>query len=362
MKVLFLNNYPMDEKWRMWKENLTAGHHLWGVTQFEKYGLELRILPHEKYTFLKKISEKLKLLGNLDQQLRILLKQNEFDAIYTGHYYNTFLLAFLRRIGLFKKPIFAAAHQSLPTSPFVRLFFKYVVQGHDKLICLSPRIKQQFQNDFQISQEKLEFIDWGIDLPYCDKLVIDKEKEHQVDDSSFILSAGKTHRDYNTLTQALNDTDYNLRIYCTKDSAPDSSYVSNNIQVTYDEEKIVVLSDEEIYKEHKESYAVAIPLDANNHNSHSMIGITSLLDSMAMGKASIVTRNPQIGIDIEQEGIGIWVDNGDVEGWKNAITYLMENPEEAKAMGQRARHLCEAKYNLKTFSDGVGKIVQQALN
>lgn len=351
----------MDEKWQMWKRNLTGGHHLWGVTQLEKHDLGLYILPHKKYTYLKDISEKIKLLGDLDQQLRILLKQNEFDVVYTGHYFNTLLLAFMRQIGLFKKPIFAIAYQSLPTNPLTYLFFNYLVKGHDKLICLNPIIKQQFQSDFKISQEKLEIIDWGIDLLYCDQKVTRKEEKTKINNAPYIISAGKSHRDYNTLAEACKNTNYYLKIYCTKDSAPDFSYVSNNIQVVYDEQKSCSLTDEEIYTEYNESYAVAIPLITNKHNSHNMIGFTSLLDSMAMGKASIMTRNHSISIDIEQEGIGIWVDSGDVLGWQRAITYLMEHPEEAKAMGQKARHLCETKYNLNEFSDSLMEIFRQTV-
>jgi len=77
-----------------------------------------------------------------------------------------------------------------------------------------------------------------------------------------------------------------------------------------------------------------------------------------MGKAVIMTRNRQIDIDIEKEGIGIFIKPGDVEGWKRAIYYLLEHPQETEEMGDRARSLCESRYNLEYFSSRLASILQ----
>ena len=50
-------------------------------------------------------------------------------------------------------------------------------------------------------------------------------------------------------------------------------------------------------------------------------------------------------MDIDGEGCGITVPYGDVEGWKRAITYMQEHPDEAAAMGRRGRRLAETTFN-----------------
>ena len=40
------------------------------------------------------------------------------------------------------------------------------------------------------------------------------------------------------------------------------------------------------------------------------------MDCLGIGKPVIMTKNPNIDIDIEKEGIGHWVEPGDVEEWK----------------------------------------------
>jgi glycosyltransferase involved in cell wall biosynthesis len=55
-------------------------------------------------------------------------------------------------------------------------------------------------------------------------------------------------------------------------------------------------------------------------------------------------------MDIEAAGIGLWVETGDIKGWKDALSYLINHPTEAAQMGQRARQLAEQSLNLEVFS------------
>ena len=54
-------------------------------------------------------------------------------------------------------------------------------------------------------------------------------------------------------------------------------------------------------------------------------------------------------MDVEKEKIGLLVDFGDVEGWRQAIEYLKSNPDEARQMGERGFLLAQRKYNYKLF-------------
>lgn len=354
MKVIFINNYGMDWAWEQWKKKEYPGHHLWGITDLDKYNIDVEILPHSKYAVLKKISSKIKILGDLDQELRIILKTTDkYNIIYSGCQYNTLLLSILRYIGIYKKPIVAIIHHPPKHILNNKLIFHLLYRGHDKLICLSRKVKKQLEDEFDIPVENLYWLEWGVDLPFYEI----KENKTVEAESAFILSAGKTYRDHDTLLKAFINQSFHLRLYCTEESAPNISELSSNIMVQYEHQTKKTISNTELLTEYSKAYAVAIPLNAPNN----LAGLTSLLDAMAMEKAVIMTRNKYIDIDIEKEGIGIWVEPGDVKGWQEAISYLFEHPSETKEMGKRGRYLCETKYNIERFSEGLAKILKDVV-
>jgi glycosyltransferase involved in cell wall biosynthesis len=346
MKVLFINNYPMDKAWEGWKRGEYPGHHLWGITHLHQHGIEVDILPYEQYSILNRIGEKFKLGKYLDQQVRILLKSSEYDLVYSACQENTFFLSILRNIGIFRKPIISIIHHPIYKGRRSEVF----VKGHDKLLFLSKSVLEKLEKEFMIENEKACTIDWGIDLPFYEKANSASAMESN---NSFIISAGKTERDHDTLAKAFSKMDYPLKIYCSEQSAPSVPGLPANITVQFDQ----AISYLEVLKECKKAYAVAIPLNQND----SPIGLTSLLDAMVMQKAVIMTKNSRIHVDIEKEGIGIWVAPGDVEGWQHAVTYLLSHPEEAKQMGRRGYHLCQSRYNLDVFSSNLAKIFKSHL-
>ncbi len=354
MRVLFINNYPMDHAWELWNKKEYPGHHLWGATHLHKYGIDIDILPNEKYVKLKKLGSKIKVLGDLDQELRILLREPKYDLIYSGNQYDTILLSIMRSLGLFRKPLVAILHHPIKEPLKSKLLFNLLWGGHDKFICLNNTVKTQLENEFDVPEENLSLVEWGVDLPFYDGI---RENHALGDEPAFIVSAGKTYRDHDTLVQAFIETDFSLRIYCSEKSAPTIPHVYPNIRVQYNHPTQNAISFQEVLVEYKKSYAVAIPLkDTSN-----LAGLTSLLDAMAMGKAVIMTRNQQIDIDIEKEGIGIFVEPGDVEGWKQAIFYLLEHPQETEEMGNRARSLCESRYNLDEFSSKLSEVLKSVI-
>lgn len=362
MKVIFINNYAMDWAWEHWKKKEYPGHHLWGATDLHKYGIDVEILRHEKYSLLKKIGNKIKILGDLDQQLRIFLREPNYELVYSGCELNAVGLAFLRAIGIFKKPVVTIMHRSFKKNLLNDIIINIFIKRYDKIFCLSSVIYCQLKDKFNIPEEKLAVLPLGMDLLFYQNKEGEGIDEEEEKNTGFILSAGKTGRDYNTVVKAFREIEYNLKIYCSTDSAPTISNLPSTIKIKFNESSSV-LSYEELQAEHEKAYAVAIPLyiPPERADDVTLIGYTSLLESMAMGKAVVMTRNRQIDIDIEQEGIGLWVDHGDVKGWQEAITHLLENPQETKEMGKRGRRLCEEKYNLETFSSKLAQLLKSVV-
>jgi hypothetical protein len=88
MKIALINNYDMRSiVLSREQEGLNApAQHLWGLTGLPDHGIEVDIVDFQEFSFLKKFSDKIKLLGDLDQQFKLLFKQNRYAAVYSAHH------------------------------------------------------------------------------------------------------------------------------------------------------------------------------------------------------------------------------------------------------------------------------------
>ncbi|TAF06984.1 MAG: glycosyltransferase [Nostocales cyanobacterium] len=367
MKVLCLFDYASaDRSWERWQnkeERESPEHHLWGITHLHKNGIDVDILPYQKFRLIKQIGEKLK-LGDLDQQLRVIFIAHQYDVIYSTCQTSTLILGLLRILGIFKTPLVVKLERPFKNNTLNKILLKILAKAHDKILCLSNRTENQLRDDFGVNKNKLALLDWGPDLPSYDDYEF---PAHNIDEQRVFVSAGNESRDYNTLVQAFSKVDCPLKIYCSSKSAPTLTPLSPNIKIQYSNRETLVLawkalSWKELLSEYAQAYAITIPLYIPPHriDTTPLYGLTSLLDAMAMGKPVIMTKHRQANIDVEKEKIGLWVEPGDVKGWQQAVAYLLEHPEEAQEMGKRGRILAEQKYNLENFSSQLATALKTA--
>lgn len=356
MKVLAMFDYSQaDIAWKIWQdghERESPEQNLWGVTQLHKYDIDVDLLPYKKYPFLKR---------DIEQQLRVIVNAHKYDLIYSTCQTSTTLLALLRILGVFRKPVVVKLERPFKSGLLSKILLQLFAMGHDKLLCLSSRVENQLKHEFLIPEKKISLLSWGPDLPSYE---LEKNTSEQ-GVHRFFMSAGNSNRDYNSLAKAFDGIDCPLQIYCSESSAPTLATMPSNVKVHYNHPtSTTALSWKELIAEYSKAYAIAIPLDIppNRSDNSPLWGLTSLLDAMAIGKATVMTKHRQVNIDIEKEGIGIWVEIGDVKGWEKAISYLLEHPQETQKMGKRARILCEDKYNLNIFSQQLADVFKSSFN
>jgi glycosyltransferase involved in cell wall biosynthesis len=351
LRVLFINNYPMDVAYRRCLARDYPSHHLWGVTELARHGISVLIPSHVEYhlyhlRFWKPILPFLTLLIYIIQQIKACLLWKEYDVLYSACGWNFFLLSILRRMGLFRKPIVAVYHHPVRRSPIAKL----IIGGIDRCVFISKSVRDDFMTRFDLPEERTHVLSWGFDASYYETGGIGVKEPK----GRFIVSAGKTHRDYNTLVKAFRDVNCTLKIYCSGDTAPDRSLVSENVKVVYSHPLQAAIPYNELLREYRSAYAIAIPLTSTGK----LMGLTGLLDALVLGKPLIMTRNACIDVDIEAEGVGIWVAPGDVEGWKRAVNRLLENPDKAKEMGERGKELVSRKLSIANFGADLARILK----
>jgi glycosyltransferase involved in cell wall biosynthesis len=169
------------------------------------------------------------------------------------------------------------------------------------------------------------------------------------------MSAGKTYRDFGVLVEAFRRLPEKLRIYHSEDNASAvaaKEAASGLANISF---RDLGFADwREVSIINKQSFAVLVPLDLTKATAYANgFGMTSLLEAMGAGRPVIMTRTPYPVIDVEREGIGIFVDGADPVTWAAAIRRLADDPGAAEAMGARARQLCETTYNIETYAEGL---------
>ncbi len=355
MKVILLNAYPMDASYELWKQGLYPSQHLWGIIELNrKPGFECIILKHEKYKLLNKIGKFFN-IQFLDQQLRALWLLRKCDMIYAPYAAeNTKLIVILKLLGLVSKPVVVMVHQPLfgfnSGNPVKEYFIKKLTLQYDAIVFLSERLKQDLINIMALppgaADKKLFHLDWGPEEKFYEQYLTPKNPA----DTDFVISAGHTTRDYDTLIEAFRSINFPLKIYCTPSSMPKTTDIPAHITI-YSSEKHLSYFD--LLKEYNQARIILIPIAGNFRGTQ---GLTSMLDVYAMGKPVIITKNPNLDIDIDEAGIGVTVRQGSVEDWKNAVSSILYDYDTLKRMGDNSLALFHKRFNMAEFSNGLAKI------
>lgn len=187
-------------------------------------------------------------------------------------------------------------------------------------------------------------------------------------ESTLIASAGQEFRDYGTLLRAVDGMPAEVRIargsnWSTRGTNFTDADVPSNAVIRWHN-----------YAELRDLYArsrcVVVPL----HDVDFQAGISTVLEAMAMGKCVIVTRTAgltgvvsgrlmrdgvlhDIGEQSWGEPTGIYVPPRDANALRDAITYILDHPDEAAQMGAAARRHVEQEFTLPQFAGRIASVI-----
>jgi glycosyltransferase involved in cell wall biosynthesis len=355
-RILVLNNYPLDVLLPEVRAGRVPDSLIYGVEQMARAGHDLRFVPFAASSALQRLSRllwrafPLLPLGDLDQQWSCLKQLNGADLIYAPCQTQTAALGYLRALGWLNTPVVALAHHCLNygrlAAPRER-FIRAMLRGVDAFPSLSRMVATEINT---LAPGKSRSLVWGPPrsfYPPADG------------PGSGIVAAGRTGRDFVTLGRAASRTSVITRIVCLQGAVqPDFSEFSANVQLTV-QPNDKFMSYAELIAIYSQARALAIPLHVS---PQSLAGLTSLTDALGMGKPVIMTRHPLIDLDIEAEGVGFWVEPGDVEGWCERIAFLDGNPSAALEMGRRATQLVASRWNSNVFARDMIGIISDVLS
>ncbi|NHE55554.1 glycosyltransferase [Cyclobacterium plantarum] len=350
----------MENAYQLWKEGKSGSHHVWGKIELEKFSqINMVIFPHEKFKWLNKLGG---LFGitHLDQQIRILFSSAKYDILYAPYStQNTKLLLVLKLFRIYRKPIVVTIHSPFLgtnyNNSWVKWISKKLLLTYDASIYLSDNLMKQAIEKLgirsEVSSKKIFTAQWGPDRDFYRNF---KGKNSMSD--TYLISAGHTSRDYETLIEAFKQLDYKLKIFCTPRSIPIVDEIPHNVTI-YPE----FIPYSELMNYYLNSSVILIPLKYDSRNEGCQ-GMTSIQDVVALGKPTIITKNKNLNLDVEKEGFGIFVDMGDVSGWVNAVKTLMNDKAKMKHMSENATAVYYRKFNAEIFGARLEMVFSNVYN
>ncbi|RDC54290.1 glycosyltransferase family 1 protein [Pedobacter chinensis] len=312
-------------------------------------------------SFLEDASMGNRIVLAIKMAFKIIFFNQSHDLIYASTPYGLELLVLLKAICLFNKPIVVWQHRALrsSTNPFKKWLLKVYYSGFSKMIMFSDLHVQETLATGITKRDKLMQMHWGPDTNYFDKIIAETDNNAV---PRYFCSTGRENRDFPTLIKGFeNAPESILRIYTTKRHGNMNNeklllaYADKhkNVEVNIIENKPTLnkFLSKEVYK----SQCAIISC----HEHKYTVGLTSLLEAMALKKVVIISDNPYFPIDVEKQGIGIKVPYNDPNAWTKAINFIMQNPELASAMGEKARKFIDEECNADILSYNVAKCLYE---
>jgi len=348
--ILCLNNYDIGQ----YAEDSPSSpdHFLYGINHLNRLGYRIVVGGDATWRMLHWIhsaASRLRLpipLGDLHRQWNALPELARADLIYSPCDSVVQGLCYLRAVGLLRIPIVCLAHHPVEHGklqalrrPWVRL----ALRGIDAFPSLSRGVANEI-NRLAAGRRLSQPLPWGPDLKYYPPYT---------PPGRGVIAAGRTGRDFDTFGAAASRTTSPATIVCpAANVSPAFQSFGANVTVLSHPNPIH-FTYPQLIDMYTRARAIAIPMQA----VFGLCGLTSLVDALAMGRAVVMTRNRLIDIDVERERIGFWVDAGDTEGWRRALQFIEDYPQEADAMGRRARQLAEERVNSRLFGEQIAAII-----
>jgi len=218
---------------------------------------------------------------------------------------------------------------------------RFSLKDVDRLICSSHGEMEYYQEHLGLRREQMGFVLLGGDpawiTPRCPEI------------QDYIVSAGRTLRDYETLLKAVDGTSLRL-VVVTSPACLSRISVPHNVDVYFD------IEPSHLSRLIEHARFVVLPLQ----NRKVSCGQRVLLMAMAEGKCCVVSRVPGMLDYIRDGEDGIFVEPYDVPGIRATMTDLWQDNDKIAAIGEQARASFESKYRIEHHAGAVLRALQRS--
>jgi glycosyltransferase involved in cell wall biosynthesis len=235
----------------------------------------------------------------------------------------SFAIAFLQTLSLVRRPkhvilqFIMREKQAKWQSRLKYAFMRWCFSSVHLCICSSRAECDYYASAFRWPATKLAFVPFHSDPRFLDATT---------SEGDYVIAAGRTLRDYATLTRAFHGLDTPLVVVAGR-SSPGLDDLASNTTVRYD------VPGAELADLMARSLAVAVPLEERQIST----GQSVVLQAMALGKAVIATCVNGTEDYIEHMQTGILVPPRDPEAFRDAVRLVASDAALRTKLGRAAR-------------------------
>jgi hypothetical protein len=204
-----------------------------------------------------------------------------------------------------------------------RLRLRLAARSVHRFVVWASHEVEDYARAFGLPREKLVYVPFHTTV---------HDYDYEVTDGAYLFAGGNYGRDYRPLIEAVRPLDLPVWIACTRASLFHGIDLPAHVRV----EPTSPLGFRQAIAGAR---LAVIAMESGGLHSG---GQQTCLNSMYMGKPTIAVGRRWATDFIEDGVTGLIVDYDDPIGLRKAILRVMENPEEARRMGERARERAAA--------------------
>ena len=281
--------------------------------------------------------------------LMVFLNRNKVKKIIAWQQFYGLIFAFYCRLFNVKKKCFLYINVFIYREKrgfigkIYQKFMKYIVTSKyiDIMSTTSSAECEMYAKTFGVDINKFIYTPFGINN--IEKEVEDIKTDY---DDKFILSLGRSNRDWDFLIDSLKETEYKLKIICDELKTKNQY---KNIEIINDVYGV------ESYKYIKQCYCMVMPILDPTISA----GQTVLLEAMNLKKPIIITESKGLTDDYITDRINGIVISKEKTELLNSLNELYNNSSLYENISNKAYKDYIDKYSLYALGENVGKIIKK---
>lgn len=354
MKILFTPNWTVhhldaDDDLIQPPDKQVVGQGYWFFKYFPK-GYQVDIIDRGRKSWFRDLEKKIKFY--IKQPIRAFKCRNDYDIVVSHGAQSGLVYELLCSFVKNKPPHLMfdigglnGARINHYETPLIR----FALRKCPYILVHTSRQVDFYREHYPELAEKVRFIPYGVDCKYF-------VPQPSVERTRTILTFGKAKRDNVTLCEAFariaDKRGYRLIVVGEPELSKRYDYLDEIIFRS-------VIPLPELMQLMAESDFIVIPLPEFLYS----YGQMSFLQSMAMGKAAIITRTTSSRDYIEKAPGVIGVEPYDIDGMKHALEEMMDMTDAQRdAIGMANRSYATSRYDEREMSKAICDYINEIVN
>lgn len=332
-------------------DKVVEGKKYWFFRYWPSRNIHVDVLDFSRFPFLHYL-EKNKLKFYIFQTLKAVPMLRNYDLVISHSAQSAVFLDFLRTLVNNRYPphivIDPGCFNGARDNKFETSLIKFAVKSLDGLIYHSTVQEKYYKKHLPFLLKKSQFIPFGVDVEFF-------KPDDNATKEDYVISVGCIKRDYVTLLNAWKQisTATKLKIIGIKNIRTlGIPQIPSNVELN---ERVPINKLKELITKSK---FVIIPLPYYKYS----YGQMSMLQSMSMEKAVIVTSTPSTVDYINNGKNGLFVEPYNVEDMKKRIEFLLNNPLFVEKLDKQARETVVRRFNEKNMAQSIYKFTKRIID